>query len=476
MNFDPFKEDSEHRAEISDILKRYKNLMAGLGDSFIDEDEFELIIDHFEDLEKYHKALEITQMATYQYPNSVTILVQQANLLILLRQYDNALEVLEKANLLDALEPNVYIFQTEAHLALKQEEKAFEILDTCVSFFSGSEKVDLLFELSDVYDDYECYEKLFDCLQWILEIEPNNEEALVKICFWTDFTGRNEESIRLHQRIINDYPYNELAWFNLGAAYQGLRLHEKAIDAYLFVLAIDEHFEFAYRNLGDAYLRLRKYPEAIEMLNKVVEYAGGDPLIFEALGHCFDKLKLYSEARKYYRKVNQLSADNGQIVYKIACTYINEGAWKNALKILKTSSKIHRLSPDYNLALGLCYLQLEDYDEAITYFGNVVRIRPKNSNGWVQLLNCMLEAGMYDDGLEYAQFAYDQTDKKPIFLYYKTMFMYSMGKIKESVLCLENALRKNGKLIKKFIEMNPAVLQCNAIVEVLARHKQNKYL
>lgn len=30
-------------------------------------------------------------------------------------------------------------------------------------------------------------------LKTILEQEPNNEEALYKICFWTDFTGRNEE-------------------------------------------------------------------------------------------------------------------------------------------------------------------------------------------------------------------------------------------------------------------------------------------
>ena len=61
----------------------------------------------------------------------------------------------------------------------------------------------------------------------ILEEDPNNEEALYKICFWTDFTGRNEESIRLHQQIIDEYPYNELAWFNLAAAYQGIKLYEK---------------------------------------------------------------------------------------------------------------------------------------------------------------------------------------------------------------------------------------------------------
>ena len=115
-----------------------------------------------------------------------------------------------------------------------------------------------LFELADVYDDYEEFDKVFDCLKLILEEEPTNEEALYKICFWTDFTGRNEESITLHLQIIDEFPYNELAWFNLGAAYQGLKLYEKAIDAYLYAVTIDEKFDYAYRNMGDAYLRLTK--------------------------------------------------------------------------------------------------------------------------------------------------------------------------------------------------------------------------
>ncbi|MEB3059476.1 hypothetical protein, partial [Parvimonas sp. D9] len=83
---------------------------------------------------------------------------------------------------------------------------------------------------------------VFDCLKLILEEDPSNEEALYKICFWTDFTGRNEESIRLHQQIIEEQPFSELAWFNLAAAYQGLKLYEKAIDAYQYAVAIDEKF------------------------------------------------------------------------------------------------------------------------------------------------------------------------------------------------------------------------------------------
>ena len=164
------------------------------------------------------------------------------------------------------------------------------LLEEVLSFFQNDEKIDLLFELADVYDDYEEFDKVFDCLCLILELEPANEEALYKICFWTDFTGRNEESIRLHQKLIDDQPYSELAWFNLGSAYQGLKLYEKAIDAYQYAVVINEKFDYAYRNIGDAYIRLRKYKEAIEVLEKVGEITRPEEVIYEAIGHCYHRL------------------------------------------------------------------------------------------------------------------------------------------------------------------------------------------
>jgi tetratricopeptide (TPR) repeat protein len=173
------------------------------------------------------------------------LLLKKADLLIAMRRYYDALATLDQAELLDSRDINLYILKTDACLALDLQEKAVELLENALRLFEGEEKIELLFELADVYDDYEEFNKIFDCLKLILEQDPRNEEALYKICFWTDFTKRNEESIILHQNIIEEYPYSELAWFNLAAAYQGLRLYEKSIDAYKYAVVIDEKFDYA---------------------------------------------------------------------------------------------------------------------------------------------------------------------------------------------------------------------------------------
>lgn len=471
MKENPYQEDREQMRE---LLRQYENLRAGKSHSFIEEESFEKIINYFEEKEELPRALEAAEIAVEQYPYSSTILIRQADLLLDVRRYRDALEILDKAALFGNCDINLYILKTDAYLALDEQENAVEVLEEALTRFEGEEKIELLFELSDVYDDYEEFEKVFDCLKMILEQEPNNEEALYKICFWTDFTGRNEESIRLHQQIIDEYPYNELAWFNLAAAYQGLKLYEKAIDAYKYAIAIEEKFDYAYRNMGDAYIRLRKYKLAIEALEKVTELSKPEVVIYEAIGHCYDRLKNFAEARFYYRKASHLNQDDGKIFYKIACTYYNEQQWESCMKQLEHAIRIHKPQPEYNLLMGECKMELGLYKDAVQYFSNVVRVRPRNVAGWEALIRCLYKAGFIDEALEQVNAALEITGGKPLFMFYKASLLFAAGKTKEACLHLEKAMGAAPRQLKKFIELNPSSLQNQRVVDVIAKFKRNR--
>lgn len=155
---------------------------------------------------------------------------------------------------------------------------------------------------------------------------------------------------------------------------------------------------------------------------------------------------------------------------------MNEGNWDMAVKKLEIAMQIHRMQPEYNLAMGQCYVQMDRLDDAISFFGNVVRVRPKNITGWTELLKCLYAADMLEEANEYATFAFEQTDGKPIFLFYKSAILYALGKSKEALLNLEAGMNRNPKLVKKFIEINPALLQVQQVVDVIARFKKRKSL
>jgi tetratricopeptide (TPR) repeat protein len=460
MKTDPYHD----KESITELLKQYNNLRNGSNSIFLDEESFEKIIDYFDDQEDLSKALEAAETAIEYYPYSGTLLIKKADLLLATRKYKEALYILEKAELFDSSDINLYILKTDAYLAMDMQEKAVEILEQAIHSFEGEEKIELLFEL----------DKVFDCLKVVLEEDATNEEALYKICFWTDFTGRNEESIRLHLKIIDDHPYNELAWFNLAAAYQGLKLYEKAIDAYQYALVIDEKFDYAYRNIGDAYIRMRKYREAIEALEKVLELSKPEDVIYEAIGHCYDRLKNYAQARFHFRKALHLNPEDSKLHYKIACTYYNEEQWTSAVKQLESALKIQRLQPEYNLLMGECKLQLNELKEAVQYLSTAVRVRPKNISGWEALIRCLYSAEYYTEARQQVLAALSHTNNKAIFLYYLSAILFAMNKSKEALLYLEKALSAAPKHLKKFVQLNPSILQNSQVVDVIAQYKKNR--
>ncbi len=471
MRENPYNQDREGMIE---LLQQYDSMKQGNGYAFIEEDAFEQLIDYFDEKDDLSSALEAANYAIEQYPYSCILKIKKADILIAKRLYREALTLLEKAELLDRGDINLYILKTDVYMALDQQKKAADLLEKAIHLFEGEERIELLFELADVYDDYEEFDKVFNCLKLILEQDNTNEEALYKICFWTDYTGRNEEGIKLHQKIIDEHPFTELAWFNLGAAYQGVKLYEKAIDAYQYAIAIDEKFDYAYRNMADAYLRMRKYKDAIEVLQKVLELTRPEDVIYEALGHCYDKLKNYAQARFHYRKASHLTPEDSHLHYKIACTYMNEDQWESAIKNLENAMRIQRSRPDYNFALAQCYEQLDKTKDAIIYFSNFIKARPKNIKGWAALIKCLYDAGFYEEALEQTHNAFKNTTNKPVLFFYKTAILFAMGKSREALLSLELAIEKSPGMIKQMVELEPSLLQNAQVISLIAKYKNNR--
>lgn len=462
----------DDRDEMRDLLRQFKNLQNGIGNGFLDEESYEKIIDYFDDKDDLSQAMDAAEMGVKQFPYSASLMIKKADLLIATRKYTQALDLLEKAEILDSTDIDIYILKTDVFLALDEHEKAVELLEEAISVFEGEDRINLLFELADVYDDYEEFDKVFDCLAHILKYEPNNEEALYKICFWADFTGRGEESIRLHQQIINEFPYNELAWFNLGAACQGLKLFEKSIDAYKYALVINEKFDYAYRNMADAYIRLRKYKDAIEALEKVIELARPEEVIYEAIGHCYDRLKQYAQARFYYKKASHLNSEDSKLYYKIAGTYINENAPRKAIQYLDMALRIHRMQPEYNLAMGECLMDAGNIKDAIIHFSNVVKARPRGVAGWEALIRCLYKENFLAEALEQIENAQQVAGDKPLFIFYRSAVLFAMGKNKEALICLQNAMERSPRLLKKFVALNPVILRNQQVIDLIAYYKR----
>src|SRR5690606_10648768 len=192
-------------------------------------------------------------------------------------------------------------------------------------------------------------------------------------------------------------------------------------------------------------------------------------------GYCYDKLKNPAQARFYYRKTSHLRPEDSKLYYKIACTYIHEKQWSQAVKQLETALQgPGRSHPEYCLAMGECMTELGNSKEAILYFSRVVELRPKNIVGWEAIIRCMYRFGFYEEAREHANAALRLTEGKPLFVYYLSAICFALGKPKEAVILLEKAFMLAPKMLKRFIALDPSLLQKQQVIELMARYKKRK--
>ena len=469
MSYSAFQNDEN---EINELINAYQNMKNGKSHYFLDEDSFEKIIQYYDEKENLKEAFTAVEIGLEQFPYSSQLMIKKADILVATQKYEEALAIIEHAELYDKNDIDIYTLKIEIFLAMERQEEANEIFISALAQLTGEDRVEFLFELADVFDDFEEFEKVFDCLKIIVEENPTNEEALYKICFWTDFTGRFEESIQIHNAIIDEHPYNEIAWFNLAAAYQGLKLYEKAVDAYQYAVVINEKFDYAYRNMGDAYLRLRKYKEAIEVLEKVSELSMPEDVIFEAIGHCHQRLGNNTQARSFYKKASHLNPEDSKLYYKIAVTYMADSQWQNAINFLESALSIHNYSVEYNLAIGECKMQLLQYKDACFFFNKIVSKRSKNVQGWEALIRCLFKAELYNDAYTQCEVALKHLGAKPILLYYSSAVLYALGKTKQSLHFLETALIANLKQLKRMLELSPEMIRNPLFIDLIGNYKK----
>lgn len=468
--FDDFMEDEWN--SLDELLKRYEDVKNGESASIMDEEDFERVIEYYFQNSNEEQALLACEIARTYYPFSTSVLLLKAEILVQAQKYGQAVHTLDELEQYDQANLDATLLRSDVLVSQFKYDQAAVFLEHRAENFEGRDKIEVLLELTDVYDECEEFDAVFDTLQRILKIDARNEEALQKICFWADFTKRLEDSVAVHMHITEEDPYNALAWFNMGTAYQGLKMYEKAIDSYEFCVAIDEKFEFAYRNMADAYMRLKWYEKAIEVLETHMELAKPEDVIFEAIGYCWEKKKNFQRARYFYRKASQLSPQDDSIFYKIGETYAREKQWEKAIKAYSVALHLDKDNASYCMAIGNCLMEMDVQAEALVCYLNAVKLKPNNKTTWLALIKGLYMANYFEEALTQIEIARENCGDKAEFGYFRAATLFELGKSKEALLQLEQALKLAPAKVKTFTALNPEYMRRSSVTDLVAKYKK----
>ncbi|KAG1647353.1 Acetylornithine aminotransferase [Nymphon striatum] len=216
---------------------------------FFDAEDFEDIIHHYLNNGKVALAKKAIKIGLQQHPDSIELKLLSVEVLVFENNLDLAEELLDKLQLLDSNNEEIYI------------------------------------QRANIYSKKDNHEAAIDLLNEALHLSEN-EDFDGAIYYLNDYLDQN--------------PYSEVAWHQLGKQYFEKRLYPEALTAYDFAIISDDTFMGAYFEKGKVLEKLGRYADAIENYETTIKIEDPTSHAYLRIGKCHEKLENYDMAKFYY--------------------------------------------------------------------------------------------------------------------------------------------------------------------------------
>jgi tetratricopeptide (TPR) repeat protein len=461
-------------SDLSACISRFEESLISQQPVFFDVLTYEHIIAYYEQREEWKKALQVIDYALEQHPYQSYFMVKKAGLLIFFRKYKQALDLLDQAESLDPGDLSIKILRSDVYLDKKQHYRSVRIIEESISKVTDqTEKEELMLELADVYEDWDRYDMVFDTLKEVLELNRENEEALSRMWYCVELAGKQTESVDLHKKILDENPYSYLAWHNLGNAYYDLAMYEKAIEAYEFVVAINEQWDLAYRDCGDAYFRLKQYHKAIAQFEKAIEVSKPYEDLLYSIGVCYEKLKDLQGARSYYRRATNADPKYFEAFFRIGETYKKEREWEHAIHFYKKALRLKPENAQFIIALANAFYNLGEVEPLIFACQSIMALNSnrKTKSHYEKLVGYLIDLGCLEDALQLLDFASVEKGTLSSFPYLRAVCYLQAGKRKEGIAWLEEGLSNYYSRHRILYKFAPELKSDSVIASVIEQYK-----
>ena len=188
-----------------------------------------------------------------------------------------------------------------------------------------------------------------------------------------------KDKVSLWEDVVSKSPDSPRANNNLGLAYAGKGLHDKAIEHYEKCISLNPSYLFAYTNLGVAYARTGRTGEAIKTFMKALEISPENKSVNINLARAYGDLGRYEKAAEYYGKVVSLAPYDSAAWHGLGTAYTLLGRLDDALAAYSAFVRLSPDDPEAYKSRGVIYANKSDFIRAKADFQKACSLGSKES-------------------------------------------------------------------------------------------------
>ena len=460
----------EHRTKrnhpLHELISDFEAMSQTGNVSYLEEHAFYQLINYYEDERQLNKAIEAADYAARQYTFSADFLIIKARLLLAKNKPYLALKQLARAEIISPYEMDITLGRANIFCALGEYAQARSILKEAKSYSSGTDLLDLYMAEAYVFEKMRDYDQMFKKLAKVLKIDTSYEPALERIWSCVELCKKYEDSVDLHNFLIDQNPYSYLAWFNLGHAYAGLQEYDYAIDSMEYSFLIDPTFEDGYIDCAELCCQKQYYRRALEIYLDYTEVFGEEVEILVKMAECQIELAHYKDAKKILIQALKFDQHNDEIYYFLGQCFAHQKQYKNAVSAFIKAIGIEKDREEYYAELAQTYAAMGQLAKADFFFRKASKIAPEQEIYWTQHIKFLLENEALEKAIEVLDEAEYHTAGAAL-LYLRAVSFSKIGKRKKALKLLDEALCENFMLHTLFLDLAPEASTDKEVVSML---------
>ena len=393
--------DSE---EFQNILNNYEESVKSGHAPYMDADDLTDIADYYHFTGNDEQASEVIDYALSLYPSATLPNVFKARECLTEGAINTAREYIE--NIESKEDPEYHYMQAELLMAQDQVEEADTYLRQYFKTIPADEYQDFVMDVANIYFDYGLNDKAYE---WMMRTKGDDSNDFKELMARTLFgLGKYKDSERIFNELIDKNPYSKRYWNALSNTQFMNEDFSGAITSSEYAIAIDPDDPEGVINKANALYRLGNYEEAIRYYDRYGEISSPDEFSLLHKGSSLVNLNKHEKALPVLELALAICPRDSQFLpqayQELAFCYSALGRLDEALDCINRTRDIDCDHIDMLVLKGHILLENDKNQEAEEVFKNAI-IRSDNDPTVIM----RIIVSLYDN--KYVKAAYEMFKK-----------------------------------------------------------------
>lgn len=432
-------------------LSKFEKMLKSNKIFFFDSEEFEDIIYHYLNNGKINLAKKAIALGLSQHPISSRLQILKVEVLILENKDKEAEKLLLFLEKNDPEYDEIYIQKAAILSKNNKHKEAIKQLLIATKYTDDLVDVHHLLGMENLF--IENFEHAKEHFKICLNINADDYSALYNVVYCYEINDEYPEAIQFLNQFIDENPYSEFAWHQLGMQYKNNNQPNQAVRAFDYAILIDEFFTGAYFEKAKVLQELKEYSEALENYFKTLSLDDPSAVVFVHIATCHKELKQNKKAIKYFLEAVDEDPLLDYAWLMVTELLLEEEDYEKALFYIKKALDTDEENIDYLNRLAEINIHLNLFEEAIEALKKSLHFGEENLVVYIMYADLLHFIGEYKQAIKIL-FQADKIYEDNADIFYRLSGLFFMDKQEnEGFFYLKIALKLDTSKINFFKDL-----------------------